>query len=270
MQTVVVTDSSGSAPLAPGVRIVPITVLFPDREVPDHSALTPRVLAALRDHAPVKTRAPSVVDYVDAIEADGAATAAIITPASELTAMWGHARQAIALADRPAAVVDSRTAGTGQALVVEAARRCAAGGGSLADVVAAADRASRRVRLVAAVGSPGHIAGTGIVPSPPGARLDALGGRPLLRLAGGTIDVVHATPLAADPVPDLVEQWRRDGGPQGARPVVFTAGDDDRGARLARLVGAGPVHRPSAAMTVYTGAGVLGLAWLAPPGRSPR
>jgi fatty acid-binding protein DegV len=275
----VVTDSTGVAtsldgeargvPVAPaGVRVVPVTVLLPDREVTDGAASAELVHRALRRQEPVKTRAPSVVDYVEAVEAGDGDAAVVITPAAQFTAMWRNACNAVYLTDRPVAVVDSQTAATGQSLVVAAAHRCAAGGGSLADVVAAAEHASRRVRMIATLGSVGRIVETGILspyalgragsgPSSDGHQL------PLFRLAGGAVDVVRLAPHGADPVAELAELWRRERGADGERTRVFTAGDGGGASRLAGLVGAGPVERPSPAMTVYTGADVLGLAWLA-------
>ncbi|MFP3899351.1 MAG: DegV family protein [Acidimicrobiia bacterium] len=263
MHTAVVTDSSGIMQPAPGVRVVPITVLLPDTEAPDHRVPPQRVVAALRRHEPVKTRAPSVVDYVEVLEHGDAPAAVVITPAAELTAMWRNATNAVYLTDVPAAVVDSRTAAAGQALVVSAACRCAEEGGTLDDVVAAAEDASRRVRLVATVGSPGPIGESGILPP---STVEALGTAatrlPLFRLSGGLVEVAHLAPAGADPAVELAALWRAEGGPQGERAVVFTAHDHGAGARLARMVGAGPVEHPSAAMAVHTGPGVIGVAWL--------
>jgi fatty acid-binding protein DegV len=268
----VVTDSTGVATPSDGtarVRVVPVTVLLPDREVADGAAPAELVHEALRRQEPVKTRAPSVVDYVEAVEDAEGDAAVVITPAARFTAMWRNACNAVYLTDRPVAVVDSRTAATGQALVVAAAHGCAAGGGSLADVVAAAERASRRVRMVATLGSVGRIVETGILP--PSTLGPALGPAspgpagqlPLFRLAGGVVDVVRLAAHGADPVVELAELWRRERGPDGEGPRVFTAGDGAGASRLAELVGARSVERPSPAMTVYTGADVLGLAWLA-------
>lgn len=239
-----------------------MTVLLPDREVPDGAA-PELVHEALRRLESVKTRAPSVVDYVEAVESADGDAAVVITPSARFTAMWRNACNAVYLADRPVAVVDSHTAATGQALVVAAAQARAAAGGSLADVVAAAERASRRVRLIASLGSVGRIAESGVLPQSTLAPSPPAGRRPLFRLAGGAVDVVRLVPHGADPVAELADLWRRERGPAGERPVAFTAGDGRAAARLAELVGAGPVERPSPAMTVYTGADVLGLVWLA-------
>lgn len=261
MQTVVVTDSSAGKHPAAGVVVLPITVALPQGEVPDHRAPPGRVLAALRRGEPVATRAPSVVDYVEAIERDGARGAVVVTPAAELTTMAGNARAAAGLADRPAAVVDSRTASSGQALVVEAAQRRAAAGGELDEVVAAAEEAAGRVRLVAAAGSLARLAERGIVPAATAERRG--GGCPLFRLADGRVEVLRVVPHHADPRVALAELWHEQAGAAGEPPVVFVAGDRRRAGPLARLTGARAVERPTAAMTVHTGADVLGLAWLA-------
>jgi fatty acid-binding protein DegV len=166
MTTVVVTDSSGG-PTPPGassgVVVVPITILLPDRQVPDDEIDPALVDAAIARGEPIKTRAPSVIDYLDAVESSDARSAVIVTPAAELTAMWRHASHTPWLADRPVAVVDSRTAASGQALVVEAAARPAAAGASLTDVVDAAREAAGRARVLGAVGTAEPLLAAGVV-----------------------------------------------------------------------------------------------------------
>ncbi|HEX7094851.1 MAG TPA: DegV family protein [Acidimicrobiales bacterium] len=262
MQTVVVTDSSAVTDPAPHLQVVPVTLLFPDGEVTDHRGATDRVVRAVEQRLPVKSRAPSIVDYVEAVEASEADAAVIITPAAELTTMWRNATNAVYLSDRPIAVVDSRSAAAGQALVVEAARQCAADRGTLADVVAAAENAARRVRLIATVPSAGPIASSGLLPADRVRQVR--GGRnPLFRFAGGSIEVARVTPDGTDPAAALADLWLAEGGMPGEPMTVFTtAGSEDVGARLASAIGAGPPEPASAVMMVYAGTGVVGLAWL--------
>jgi fatty acid-binding protein DegV len=282
MRTVVVTDSSAqplptrtaghtARSLARSVVVVPITILLADRQLADDAADVSVVHDAIAGGQPIKTRAPSVIDYLDAIESTDAQSAVILTPAAELTAMWRHASHIPWLADRPVAVVDSRTAASGQSLVVEAAADAAAAGNSLSEVAAVARDAASRARVVGAVGSVEPLVTSGMVerqrltgdvdrrprPTVFEARLGAI--EPLRVLDG------------EDPAVALANLYDRDRRSQSgftASAVVFTSAAPSpelraMARRLADLVGT--IRAPqtsSAAMTVYTGRDTVGLAWL--------
>lgn len=269
MTTVVVTDSSGRptsldacAPPAPGVVVVPITILLADRQVPDDEIVPALVDAAIARGEPIKTRAPSVIDYLDAVESSEADAAVIVTPAAELTAMWRHASHTPWLADRPVAVVDSRTAASGQALVVEAAARPAAAGGSLSDVVDAAREAAERTRVLGAVGTAEPLLAAGVV------ERDQLAGpaqATIFEARQGVIEPLRVLD-GEDPATALAALYTRE--PSAGDPVAFTgAAASPRmrqmAERLAKLVGADREPEVcSPAMTIHTGRGVIGIAWL--------
>lgn len=271
MRTIVVTDSSGECPsrgtdrrISDRVVVVPISLLLGDLERTDATADVRDILRALDDGVPVKTRAPSAIDYVDAIETGDADAAVVITPAAEITTMWRHASNAVYVSGRPAAVVDSRSAAVGHSLVVEAAAQCADDGGSLIDVVQAARDAVRRVRFVAALFPMDTLARSGVVPSPSIERARSDTHRALFALHDGRIDVISTIPTATDVVDALHEEWRQATGVASTTAVAFTADERDAGARLAHALGAHERVLPfSAAMTAHTGPGALAVAWLA-------
>jgi hypothetical protein len=257
MRTAVVTDSSAPAlppAMARSVVVVPITILLADRQIVDHHTDPVLVHQALDRGQPVKTRAPSVIDYLDAVENTDAEAAVILTPAAELTAMWRHACHTPWLADRPVAVVDSRTAASGQSLVVAAAAEAAAAGSPLADVTAVARQAARRARVVGVVGTVEPLVASGMVDR---GRIAANGDRrrpTIFEARHGAIEPLRV--LDGQDVPmalsDLYAHARR-----GGSPVVFTsAGPPPRLREVAERLAGG------AAMTVYTGRDVVGLAWL--------
>jgi hypothetical protein len=265
MRTVVVTDSSGRPSRPSGneaaVIVVPITILLADRQVPDDQ-IDPQVVdEALARGEPLKTRAPGVIDYLDAVESTDAQAAVILTPAAELTAMWRHACHVPWLADRPVAVVDTRTAASGQALVAEtAAEATLDGNSSLADVVAAAREAAGRARVLGAVGTAEPLVAAGMV------EIERGRGRPtVFEARQGMIEPLRVLD-GEDPVTALADLYGRQRGAGG--PVAFTGAGAGRGVRamaerLAELVGSDrPPEVCSAAMTVYTGRGVIGIAWL--------
>jgi fatty acid-binding protein DegV len=264
MRTVVVTDSSGrpSRPAAAeAVVVVPITILLADRQLPD-DRIDPLVVdEALARGEPIKTRAPGVIDYLDAVESTDAQAAVILTPAAELTAMWRHACHVPWLADRPVAVVDTRTAASGQALVAEAVAEAARdGNGSLADVVAVAQEAAARARVLGAVGTAEPLVAAGMV------EIERGRGRPtIFEARQGAIEPLRVLDRE-DPVRALADLYRRQRA--AGDPVAFTGagagrGGQDMAERLAQLAGSDrPPEVCSAAMTVYTGRGVIGIAWL--------
>jgi fatty acid-binding protein DegV len=279
MRTVVVTDSSGRpwpATASPAVVVVPITILLAARQVADDEIDPVLLDEAMSRGDPVKTRAPSVMDYLDAVESTDAQAAVILTPAAELTAMWRHASHTPWLADRPVAVVDTRTAACGQALVVDAAADAAAAGNSLPDVVAAARDAAGRARVLGAVGTAEPLMAAGMVAR---ARVageageagddagdDARGGRPtIFEARQGSIEPLRVLD-GEDPVTALAELYA--GERRAGSPIAFTGAGAGRevqamAERLARLTDAD--HHPevcSPAMTIYTGRGVIGIAWL--------
>jgi DegV family protein with EDD domain len=271
MRTIVVTDSSGECPhrrtdrsIFDRVVVVPISVLLGDRERTDETADVADILRALDEGIPVKTRAPSAIDYVDAMEVADADAAVVITPAAEITTMWRHASNAVYVSGRPAAVVDSRSAAVGHSLVVEAAMRRAVDGGSLTEVVHAARDAVRRVRFVAALFPMDTLVGSGVVPSPSIERARSDTHRALFELHDGRIDVISTVPAATDIVDALVSELRDRVKNASTTAVGFTADERDAGARLAHAIGTRDRVLPfSPAMTAHTGPGALAVAWLA-------
>jgi fatty acid-binding protein DegV len=174
--------------------------------------------------------------------------------------MWRHACHTPWLADRPVAVVDTRTAASGQALVVNAAAEAAAAGDSLADVVAVAREAAGRARVLGAVGTAEPLVAAGMVDVRRGR------GRPtIFEARQGVIEPLRVLD-GEDPVAALADLYARER--RAGSPVAFTGAGAGRGVqtmaeRLAEIVESGqPLEVCSAAMTVYTGRGVIGIAWL--------
>src|SRR5207247_5147279 len=111
------------------------------------------VYGALARREPVKSSAPTTVEYLTAIEEARADAVVVITPATEFTGMYRNAAVAAEISARPSVVVDSRTAAAAQGLIVLAASEAAEAGGSFDDVVAVARDAVLRADLVAALAS---------------------------------------------------------------------------------------------------------------------
>src|SRR5207302_11333099 len=101
-----VTDASACLPESTltslDVQMVPITLLVGTDEFRSGVDLdADRLYRALQQVVPVKSAAPSALDYLDAIEKAGDRPAVIITPATEFTRMYRNACLAAELAAVP-------------------------------------------------------------------------------------------------------------------------------------------------------------------------
>jgi len=265
-----ITDSSACIPpsILAGldVGIVPIMVQVGSEEYRSGIDLEPRRLyRAIERGEPVKSVAPSPLDYLDAIEAAGDRPAVIVTPATEFTRMFRNAGLAAELSDRPVTVVDSRTATAGHGLVVLAAAEMRNGGGSHDDVVAAAEDAAARAELVACLETLDYLRQSGRVPALALGLANHLGVRPVFRLRQGTAERLGLPRSERAALARIAREWRSGAGPAGGRFAVFHAARPERAEELSRaLGGASFVTEFGAAMAIHTGPGVVGVAWLRP------
>jgi DegV family protein with EDD domain len=270
-QVAIVTDSSACLPRALvrryDIRLVPILVQIGSEEFRDGVDLRPaRLYRALEREVPVKSSAPSPLDYLEAIEAVGDRPVVVITPATEFTRMHRHAVLGAELSGRPVTVVDSRSATAGHGLVVLAAAEALTAGGGLDDVVAAAEEAARHVELVACLETLAFLRQSGRVPALAVELAAHLGVRPVFRMRQGQVERVALARSPEAALSRVVREWRALGGPAGLRSAVFHAGRQDRARELAgRLGGVAFVTEFSAAMAIHTGPGVVGVAWVRRP-----
>jgi fatty acid-binding protein DegV len=266
MSVAIVTDSSARLPElgSSTVRIVPITVALAEFEGPDHEIDIDQVYAALRRDEPVKSRPPTALQYLAAIEDGEADGVLVLTPAEEFTPMVEAAKLAGSMSARPTVVLDTRTAAAAQGLVVAEAAAAADRGLSLAEVASVATEASGRAELVAALGSASPITASGLLPAnrPVRRRRHTV---QLFRLCDGKI-VSAGIVDASDVVESLVSRWRDGNGHEADRSVVFHAGAETLAEQLRVGTGSSDAAASfSPAMTAHTGAGVAGVAWLRPP-----
>jgi DegV family protein with EDD domain len=268
-RVIVITDSSICLP--PGtvsgaaLSVVPIVLHLPWGDVRgDPAAMAKAVYEALAEERPVKSSAPSPLEYLEAIDRADASSAVIITPAAELTVMYRNACVAAGLASCPVEVVDSRTAAAAHSLVVLEAADAAAAGGSATEIRAAAVAASRRTGLVAALDRVDFIRRSGRVSSVALGLAEHLGIRPVFELRDGTVERL-AVPRSEGAALRRIVQEATDRGLAGARrTVVFHAACPKRAEALRALAGGSDlVTEFSPSMGIHTGPGVVGIAWLA-------
>ncbi len=264
-RTVLITDSSACVPSLDGldVAVAPLRIRFLGEEFEDGPTARERIVAALRRGDAVKTCPPSPGDYLLAVERAGAEQALILTPAAEFTVMHRNAQVAARHASVPVEVVDVRTAAAGHGLVTQETATRMAEGLDARSAARVAVAAAARVELVATLDSVEHLTRGGRVPSNTFSVASRRGVQPVFRLAGGTVSPVAIPRHAGGAMDQLLTLWRDGGGHEAAETVVMHAGrDEDAAALAAQLEGPVSVVPFSPAMTVHTGPGVLGLAWL--------
>ncbi|HJP64884.1 MAG TPA: DegV family protein [Actinomycetota bacterium] len=264
----ILTDSSAGMPSDDvarlGIAVVPIHLTIGSQEYRDGHDLNPGDLyAALEQGTPVKSAAPSPLDYLDAIEESGSEHVVVITPATEFTWMHRNATLAAELATRGVSVVDSRSATAGHGLVVLAAAKAAEAGGSVDDVVSAADDAATRVDLVGALETLDYLRASGRMPALAVGLATQLGVRPVFRFEEGVAERVGLPRTEEGALARMVKEWRARGGEDAEACAVFHAARPDGADELARRIGGASFATEfSAAMAIHTGPGVVGVAWL--------
>lgn len=263
-----VTDSSACIPLGlPAVeriRVLPIQIHLRSGDISDATeGADELVYQALARGEPVKSSAPTTLEYLTAIEEAPADTVVVITPATEFTGMYRNAAVAAEISRRPAVVIDSRTAAAAQGLVVVAADDAAEAAGNLDQVAAAAREAAGRAELVAALHTVEFIERGGRVPPLALGLAKHLGIRPVFRLKDGAVERL-GVPRTTQAVLDKIRKEAVARGLVAGGDAVFfhSARADDADRLRARLGGGGRVTEFSPSMGIQTGPGVLGVAWL--------
>ena len=266
----IVTDSSTCipAPLAAslGIVVLPISVHLPESDtsvIEEADGSTWQLTGDLAREELMGANHPFVTEYLSVIETPGYDAALVVTPAIEFSTMYRNAALASELASRSAAVHDTRTAAAGQALVVLAAAHAARRGASLEEVLLVAEDASRRAELIASLASIEPIRRSGEVPDEVLGIDDLAGERSLFRMRDGVIEPLGSADSAEGSLEILRDEYQKSttGGVEAS--TIFHADAPELAAQLKDLIGEVDfVSGFSIAMQVYTGQGVVGVAWL--------
>jgi DegV family protein with EDD domain len=264
----VITDSSTCLPAGVacrlGIGVLPVRLHLPGSDGVDGSDhISSRIAQALEQDRLVRSSRPFVTDYLAAVEGAEADGVVIVTPAVEFTGMYSYASLAAELATRPAAVVDSRTAAAGQALVVIAGAEAAAAGASLEDVVKVVEDASRLVDVVASLETLVPIQRGRRVPAQALAGAELQGMRSVFRMRGGTVQPLRATSTVDQALETVANEWKESTRGDGERVMVFHGDCPELAERLRATIGhVDFVSGFSGAMQIHTGRGVVGASWL--------
>jgi len=278
-----------------GIHLVPLTVTVDGRTYRD-GEIAPEHLVGADQPTALHTAGPSPGEFVRQLESamapssataggadigaagaeGGADGAVIITVAEALSSTYACARLAAGSSALPVEIVDSGTAAGGQALVALAAAQQARAGAGLAEVAKAARDAAAKVRLVGCMRSLDRLVASGRVPEIAGVATRRLGVWPMFELSAGRIRPLRparSAVSAIDRIADMcgrgaTERSRSGGEDVVADVIVLDSGLPDAAVKLLARVRERArtgyeLSTPfGSAMTVHTGTGVLGLAWL--------
>ncbi|MGQ9681386.1 MAG: DegV family protein [Anaerolineae bacterium] len=262
-----------------GITVVPMKLILGDQEYRDGIDIAPAELyrRMREEKALPRTSSPSVGDYVGAFTEllrNGAEAIVCLTPSSRLTMAFNAASWAAQMA-RPVfsgkrvAIVDTRIAACAQGFVALQAARVAAGGASVAQVVATAEAARQRVGLVATVDTLEYLVRGGRVSLAAGLLGNLLQVKPLLTIeSDGTATCIarkRTTRAALDYMLEYVAD--RTHGRSALQLTVMQADAPQEAAELKRLL---LQAWPTAEVVVtdftpvmggHTGPGLIGLAF---------
>ncbi len=290
MTVAVLTDTTSALPpdaaAAWGIRLVPLTLTVGGQTYRD-GEIDPKSLGD--DASTLRTAGPTPGEFVRELTAAAEATrggdgeddgAVIITVARSLSSTHACALLAAEASGIPVEVVDSGTAAGGQALVAIAAAQEASAGAGLAEVAKAAKDAAATVRLVGCVTSLDRLVASGRVPEIAGAATRRLGLWPMFELRGGKVRPLRparSAEGAMDRIAGICARSGPDSGRSGVADVIVLNSGLPGDAELLRRRVRQRIHTGfelsspfGSAMTVHTGTGVIGLAWLWRPGGTPR
>ncbi|WP_419845190.1 DegV family protein [Candidatus Poriferisocius sp.] len=267
----IITDSTAALPeevrAAWGIAVVPLMITVDGRTVADGELDTSDILAA-KTHS---SSGPSPGAFVEAIaDQDQGDGVVVVTVTSTLSITHQSAVLASKSAAGPIAVVDSRTAAGGQALVAVAAARAAQSGAALDNVVARAEDVAKRITLVGALANLDQLIRSGRVPGLAGRAGNLLGLRPMFDIQDGVIGRLRPALSDEAAYQRILAQWRRSRPAEGDAQlhlVSLHAEVPDRAVELLDAVTAEVQPADSfisgfgQAMMINSGTGVRGLAW---------
>ncbi len=279
MTLAIVTDSNASLP-PDLVRdlplyVVPMQIRHEDRVYQDGVDIAPNAFYALQANSPTPptTSAPQPGAFIDAFHkaAEHADEIVCLTLSARLSATYNSARAAVheaagALGATRVEVVDTQAAAAAQGLVVLAAARAAAKCADADDILGRVPAWIASVELFGCLATLEYVWRSGRVPRVLMWMGNALGVRPVLRLANGTIGMVErprSERKALDRVAQLAER-SAEGAP--ARVAVIHAAAPERAAELAQRLeeAVRPVELFTTELTpvigAHTGPGLVGCA----------
>ena len=272
----VVTDSVACLPpeltAAYDIRVVPIRIVWRNRVFRDNVDVTPEhVFGWQQTDVLPSTSQPSIGDFLSTYRdlarkrVDGIVS---IHLSAALSGTYNAARLAAEMIpDVPIRVIDSRAAVMAEGFQVLEAARAARGGASLEEVVARVEALRPRVRFFAVLETVAHLVRSGRAPLVATLAVDVLKIKPILTLHNGEIEVLAKVRTRRRAIAAMLQRMAADVGHQPVHVAVFHTGAAEEARKLYQEVQSRFVCEEcyltafSASMSLYTGPGVLGLAY---------
>lgn len=265
----VLTDSTAGLPAEVvdehRLLVVPMTVSAGGRTGEEGSEVTAAdVATALRGRLEIRTSHPGPAAFATVLAAAGDADVVAVHLSSKLSSTVAAAEKALG---GTGAVVDSQTCGMGLGLVALAAAEVAENGGSVAEVVAAAEAAMARTHTWFYVESLDALRRGGRIGAASALLGSALAVKPLLHMRDGAVEPLEKVRTSSRAVARLLALAVDRAGDGPADLAVMHLAAADRADALAgrlreELPGARNVYvtELSAAVGAHTGLGALGVA----------
>lgn len=270
----VVTDSTAALPSAVvekyDVTVVPLQVVLGNRVGAEGVDITSTDVAkALTARSTVSTSRPSPQAFADAyrrLAVDGATEIVSVHISAGLSGTLDAARLAATDAAVPVAVVDSRSTAMGLGFPVLAAAEAAVGAASAADVVAVADVAVQRTRVLFYVDSLDALRRGGRIGQVAAVVGGALMVKPLLQVTDGRIALLEKVRTASKALARLEDVVANEAGDAPVDLAVHHLAAPQRAEDMAellrgRLPGVQTCHvsEVGAAVGAHVGVGLLGV-----------
>lgn len=266
----VVTDSTAYLPdgLAAerGITVVPLQVTMGERSALEGVDLTPAEFAVWIAGAGRRatTSQPSPAAFLSAYSACASDEIVAVHLSGALSGTVGAADAAGRTSGRTVRVVDSRQTGMGLGFAALAAASCAARGGSLSDVVAAAEATARSTRTLFYVDTLEHLRRGGRIGAAAALVGTALSVKPLLHIVDGAIAPLEKVRTSSRAIARLEELAVAEAGGGPVSVAVHHLASSERAGALAdRLRARLPALRDlyvtevGAVVGAHTGPGML-------------
>ncbi|MDE3206892.1 MAG: DegV family protein [Acidobacteriota bacterium] len=255
------------------IGLVPLRIRFGDEELIDRDELSTKQFWARCADSPVlpATAAPSPGQFQAAFEAmadEGADGVVCVNLSSKMSATIESARQAArALEGRfPVRVVDSRSVTLGLGLVVTEAAGAAAGGASIDEVEAVAERAAGRMKLYGAIDTLENLKKGGRIGGARALLGSMLSIKPVIEVRDGVVEEESKQRTRSRSLRYLADKARAAG--PVSRLAVFSADAPDLGEFLTLLEGVEPTEGSTLfgdvgpVIGTHAGRGAIGVAWI--------
>lgn len=273
----VVTDSIACLPRELvqhyGIVVVPVTILHSGQSFRDGVDLSlEQAWEWLRRGEPVTTSQPAVGEFLEVYQRLATTAAGIVSihVSSGVTGVYQAAAAAARLVSSvPIRVIDSQTATMAEGFLVLEAARQAAHGADLDTLVRRVEQLRSEVHFFAVLETVALLVRSGRAPFLAQLAVDLLQIKPILSLSNGQIVVLERVRTRSRAIEAMLRRMQSDVGECAVHVAVLHAGAEEEAISLADRVRANfsvvecYVTPFTPAMALYTGPGLLGLAYYA-------